>query len=565
MSMRHMKSTALAAPLMQRCLAKATHFRRQEEGAMAAPACFTILAMVVVGGIGVDLMRMERDRTMLQYTLDRAVLAAADLDQQKSPDAVVLDYLTKSGLEQYYQTPWWEAGIGFKKVQGTIETAFPTHLLRHAGVDELPLYATSRAEESIDGLEISLVLDVSGSMRSNNRLTNLKAAAKDFIDTMVANTTDGKMSISIVPYATQVSLPEELYNLYNIDTPAGADGSIYSRCVNFSASDFQTTTLSPTAPLQGTMHFTPWDTTYHDERTRYSSGPSLIRTPVCEDEPNREILPLQKDATVLKNYIESFEAGGNTSIDIGMKWGTALLDPSARPVINALTTGAGATVPADFAARPAEYNDAETVKVIVLMTDGQNTSQYYVESDHREGDSNVWFTVADDGTKIYSTLNPSTGNYYWHLQYGARWEDHPFGTGTDWYRNCDGCRWRQESGTATRLNWADLFAYTSLKYLYYGIYRDWMGTSSARSTWYYGVYDAYGNSTKNARTRAICQAAKDQGIIVYTIGFEAPSNGVAVLQDCASSDSHYFDVQGLEISDAFASIATSIRQLRLTQ
>lgn len=542
MRKRHKNTTALTSPYLRSCLSRARCFLRDESGAMAAPACFTILAMVAVGGIGVDLMRMERDRTLLQYTLDRAVLAAADLDQPKAPDAVVLDYLTKSGLEEYYQTPWWESGIGFKKVQGTIDTTFPTHLLQHAGVDELPMYATSRAEESIDGLEISLVLDVSGSMGSNSRLDNLKVAAKDFIDTMVASTTEGKMSISIVPYATQVSLPESLYDLYNIDTPADSDGNIHSRCVNFTASDFQTTTLSPTAELEGTMHFTPWDSTSRDNRTRYTN-PTLISTPVCEDDSSREILPFQKDATVLKNYIENFDAGGNTSIDIGMKWGTALLDPTARPVINALTTGTGATVPSDFSARPAEYNDSDTVKVIVLMTDGQNTSQYYVESDHREGNSNVWY---DSATRRYSTYNPSNGRYYWH-DVSSYWQTQPYGNNPE------------------RLNWADLFAYTSLKYLYYGLYRDWMGTSSARNTWYYGVYDSYGNSTKNTRTRNICQAAKDQGIIVYTIGFEAPSNGVAVLQDCASSDSHYFDVQGLEISDAFASIATSIRQLRLTQ
>ena len=41
--------------------------------------------------------------------------------------------------------------------------------------------------------------------------------------------------------------------------------------------------------------------------------------------------------------------------------------------------------------------------------------------------------------------------------------------------------------------------------------------------------------------------------------------GKAVIKDCASSDSHFFDVNGLEISDAFSSIASSIRKLRLTQ
>jgi hypothetical protein len=34
---------------------------------------------------------------------------------------------------------------------------------------------------------------------------------------------------------------------------------------------------------------------------------------------------------------------------------------------------------------------------------------------------------------------------------------------------------------------------------------------------------------------------------------------------CASSDAHYYDVEGVEITDAFASIARTINQLRLIQ
>ena len=72
-------------------------------------------------------------------------------------------------------------------------------------------------------------------------------------------------------------------------------------------------------------------------------------------------------------------------------------------------------------------------------------------------------------------------------------------------------------------------------------------------------------SAKDQRTKHVCDAAKDEGVIVYSVGFEAPSDGRRVLKGCASSDSHYYDATGLEISDAFTSIASSIRKLRLTQ
>ncbi|NRB20470.1 MAG: hypothetical protein HRU33_23795 [Rhodobacteraceae bacterium] len=536
------QTTALSRLAANRCRITLCKFAQEEDGVLIKPTIFIFLSMLAVGGIGVDLMRMERDRTELQYTLDRAVLAAADLDQTQTPAAVVLDYLTKSGLSEYYSPPTSDIGLGYRIVTSTVNTDFETHFMNFTGVGSIPIYASSTAEESIDGLEISLVLDVSGSMNSNNRLKNLKVAAKDFIDEMVANTTDGKMSISIIPYATQVSVPEALFDQYNVSTEQD-----YSHCVNFSSADFNSVALPLTTSLQGTMHFSPWYT------SNYRPSGRLVDYAVCSADADREILPLQKDAATLKAFIQNLEAWGNTSIDLGMKWATTLLDPSAQPAINALTTGADASIPVDFAARPSSYTDADTIKIVVLMTDGQNTSQYYVHEDFRSGMSDLWYNA---GANRYSSYDPNSTrsydrDYYWD-NYGT-WKDHPYGNGSS------------ESGTAVQLSYAELWARTSLKYNYKYIFGEWMGTSSAKNKYYYPVRMYYGTSTKNTRTQNICNAAKEAGIIVYTIGFEAPSGGQAVLQDCASSDAHYFDVSGLEISDAFASIATSIRQLRLTQ
>ncbi|EAQ45697.1 hypothetical protein MED193_08588 [Roseobacter sp. MED193] len=543
MTLRSKTATALPLYALRRGAQSLRAFRRDDSGVMAYPTVAFFLAMLAVGGIGVDLMRMERDRTVLQYTLDRAVLAAADLDQTQPPAVVVQDYLNKAGLGEYYQEPIVESGLGYKRVQATIDATFEAHLLRFSNGNDLPVFATSKAEESIDGLEISLVLDVSGSMNSNSRLSNLKVAAKDFIDTMVANTTDGKMSISVVPYATQVSLPDDLIDQY---TTVGENP--YSNCINFEAAEYNSASLSTLDTLERSMHFTPWGYSNRDMRTYYSS-PRLVRSPVCDERASREVLPLQKDATTLKNFIQNLSAGGNTSIDVGMKWGTALLDPSARPAISAISTGIGASVPGDFSDRPAEYSDSDTIKIIVLMTDGQNTSQYYVDDDHRDGPSGVWY---NSHYKSYSTYDSRYGGRYF-FHYNNNWYNEPYGNGSG------------QSGTAVELNYAELFARTSLKYIYRYIFYEWMNFYDARDDWYYGIYSSHGNSTKNARTRSVCEAAKAKGIVVYTIGFEAPSNGVAVLRDCASSDAHYFDVDGLEIKDAFASIATSIRQLRLTQ
>ncbi|MEM9754841.1 MAG: hypothetical protein AAF914_02550, partial [Pseudomonadota bacterium] len=69
----------------------------------------------------------------------------------------------------------------------------------------------------------------------------------------------------------------------------------------------------------------------------------------------------------------------------------------------------------------------------------------------------------------------------------------------------------------------------------------------------------------DANLRAVCDAARAEGIIVFTIAFEAPPGGQSVMQYCATSTAHYYDVEGIEISEAFASIANTINQLKLIQ
>ncbi|SPJ30813.1 TadE/TadG family type IV pilus assembly protein [Falsiruegeria mediterranea] len=559
------KKTGSIAAVGRNLSRRAQNFASDESGLITFFVLFLFVIMLAVGGIGIDVMRYERDRARLQYTMDRAVLAAADLDQSLEPEAVVREYLQKADLLQYLNSVTVTEGLGFRNVRATAESEFPTQFMHLTGVDTLSAPAASTAEESIGGVEISLVLDVSGSMNSNSRLSNLKVAAHDFVDQMVDNTEDGKLSISIIPYATQVSVTDNMMDEFNV-----SGENAHSNCINFQSNDFDSTSLNANASRPRTLHF---DTFTSAGSSRSDGRPygDLVKFPVCEADDRREILPLQKDRTTLKNFITALTARGNTSIDVGMKWGTALLDHSMNGVVTNLITDGD--IPNDFALRPHRYSDGETLKVIVLMTDGQNTSQYYLRDQYRQGNSNIWWNAEEEK---YSVYRPSTNRYYW--PHDSSWQDHPYGngtttewecTGTIYYGNCYYGSWVQETveepGTAERLAYPQLWEQTSLQYNLSRHYYPWMNDSDARDEWYYGVRSYVGSSTKDNRTQEICDAAKAQNVIVYTIGFEAPSRGLSVLKACASSDSHFYDVDGLEISDAFASIASSIRKLRLTQ
>lgn len=511
-------------------------FKRDESGVLLVFSLFIISIFLMIGGLGVDLMRAENARTNLQHTLDRAVLAASDLDQTLDPTAVVTDYFTKAGLAEHLTNVTVESGIGYRVVSANANYQLDTILMDMNNVNQLSIPSSGTAEERIDGVEISMVLDVSGSMGSNNRLTNLQSAARDFIDTVSEASEDGKLSISIVPYATQVTAGATLLNEYNVSTEHN-----YSHCVNFESADFNATGLSTSTPLQRTDHF---DVFTYSRTIGDNSDYGNDSMPVCATDSSSAILPLSKNKTVLKNAISALTAGGNTSIDIGMKWGTTLLDPGTQGVVSNLVSNGA--IHNDFQGRPTSYSSSDTLKVIVLMTDGQNTNQYFLNDAYKNGNSDVWI---DSATKRASIYKPSHYGYekYFHV-HDRRWRTTPYG---------------QSNGTAHRMTYRELWDEYSVaenltkNYGRMNRWNDW-------THWYNNVFYGVGTGTKNARLHSICEAAKDQGIIVFTIGFEAPSGGQTVLKSCASSDSHYFDVNGIEISDAFSSIASSIRKLRLT-
>ena len=505
-------------------------YRDEEDGTLLIFGVYIFVLILMVGGIGIDLMRIERDRSKLQYTLDRAVLAAADLDQELDPKAVVRDYFEKSNMDAYLGAITVDEGLGYRTVSADANAEVRTQFMHMTGLDTLSAPAIGTAEERIGTLEVVMVLDVSGSMNRNNRLVNLKVAAKEFVDKILDQSRAGSVSISIVPYATQVNAGEPLLSKF----PNVTAEHNYSHCVNFIENQYKKTDIGVTEILERTAHFDPFT---------YSESP--IAMPVCPIRAGTAIVAHTNVRQQLHDAIDAMSASGNTSIDVGMKWGAALLDPDLRPVVTGLVNDG--IVPAEFNGKPANFNDGQTLKVIVVMSDGQNTDQYFLNPSMRDTMSNVWYNAT---TGHYSVYRDNGNRFFWPTI--NDWVDWPYGN------NPDG----SEPGTAVRLSYPELYNQTSLawnaRYNYYFQGNAW-------TEYYRNAFSKRETSAKNQYTKHICGAAKDQDVIVFAIGFEAPKVGVATLKDCASSASHYFDADGLEISEAFDSVATSIRKLRLTQ
>lgn len=554
-------------------------FRREEDGTLLIYGLFIFVSMLFMTGIALDLMRFEERRTVLHATVDRAALAAADMDQTLECKAVVRDWFIKAN-----ETPPADNKISCTKndfgTEVTIDTSamMDTWFMNMFGIETLVTPAVSTAEEKVGSVEISLVLDVSGSMNSSNRLTNLKPAAKSFIDQMFDNVEPGKISMSVVTYSTQVALGPDLMKYFYT---APRTTHTYSSCLEFNSSDFSTTAMSPKSTPVGSApagsdrayvqngNFDP----FYTSLVNVNSSSTLLNCPQSSA-TNRDTLAFSGSRTALKAKIDSLVASGNTSIDLGMKWGAALLDPSMRPVASALI--AEGKVPTTFSGRPYSYTNAngtantDVLKVLVIMTDGENTTEYKLKdvgaAGYTTGLSTLYYnntaSSSYTGSNFYKRFSlfdsARSGNKYYSFYHSA-WRSAPWGSvaadisGTD---------------TTVQLTWPEVWNMMSVNWfadnIIYGAYNN----SSTRNSWRTSASNAVATSSvysnKDSLTLGVCSAAKANGVKVFTIGFDAPTAGQNLLKSCASSPAHYYLTSGSNITKVFASIANSINKLRLT-
>lgn len=506
-------------------------FARNEDGVITIFTIFIMLMMLMVGGIGVDLMQNEMRRTALQNTVDRAVLAAADLDQTSEPTAVVEDYFDKTGLREFLTEVKPDRGLNYRNVTAEAYMRSNTQFMSLLGVDSLPVPAFSQAIEDVPNVEISLVLDVSGSMRNSGRMKNLRPAAKNFIDIVLLGSAAATTSINLIPYAGQTNpgpfmfarLGGDRYGVSALDDDDGGENELFnntqlpasepagtgsdpsaryvypnvSSCLDidrFNSNDFQHDRLPSQGYYQQTAHFMNWrlatelvrdqdgNIVLFDENdevvTTGGTARSVMDWGWCPQDQN-SIIYASNNATVLKSRIDAMRMHDGTGTHYAMKWALALLNPASQPDFHEMAKPANNMIPDQFSDRPLPYEDSETVKYIILMTDGQITEQVRPKD-----------TTHIDNPKIELTDRRS-----------------------------------------------DREQLTS-------------------------------QSTNVSNFKKQCDLAKDtaRNIVIYTIAFEAPGTPETQMKYCASSDSHFFRATGkAEIAAAFSTIARQINELRLTQ
>ncbi|WP_425099741.1 pilus assembly protein TadG-related protein [Tropicibacter sp. S64] len=577
-------------------------FRAEEVGSMSYFAVAGALVMMVFGGIGIDMIHAELKRNKVQNTLDRAVLAAANVKNEMDPADTVEAYFAAMNMTDALQNVEVSQDMNNRRVKADGLVTMPSHLMGLIGVDSMQAAGTATALNGIGNVEISLVLDISNSMNAGAsgtpKIDQLKEAAKSFVDTLLpADAVDPLVSISIVPYNATVNLGPDLASYFNLE-----DAHPFSHCVTFHAADYSSTQVDTISQLDQIAHFDPYD------------GHVATEDPWCPTGNRARILPHSSDPELLKAEIDGLVANGNTAIDLGVKWGASLLDPSARPILDSMISAGQMAAPAT--PRPAAFDDTETMKFIVVMTDGQNTSQFDLKDNRKYGFSNVWVDdhgtadMSDDRYSIRVVDNPGNTSdvFLWtHLKnsdpnnafktsiYSWALNDPLYQIVSQTTSQLFNGKANPSASALTNANCnasfktcdvADAFPFTQgggpRRMTNAELYAR-MGTAGLANTYYWFAYtkgrisydtylDAYysyeeiqNGATADAYLSNVCGAAKNNGVVIYAIGVEAPPAGLAAMSDCATSPAHYYDVQGSELNQTFAAIARTLQTLRLIQ
>lgn len=345
-----------------------TNFAHDTAGDVAMIFGLMAMAMFMLIGAAVDLGRWLNARDQTVSAMDAAVIAAGRALQTNGgnkSDALAMakryyDEAVKSRLGLKSDAIRFDVTESGTAIEAIGNAYISTPFLSLAGIPELPLLRESGAENSkavmaVGGnaelnLEISMMLDVSGSMGSSNKLEDMKDAAKDLIDIVVwSDQSEYKSRVAVVPFSSAVIPPDETFYKAVTDPSWGKTKTVRSGYYN---STYKETTARCVGERESseTSDSLPGNGTW--VKKVYTSNGN------CGMDSDAKVLPMTNNKTTLKARIDELSANGNTAGHVGTAWAYYMLSPKWSSLF-------------DSASQPSAYGTAHTEKIAILMTDGE--------------------------------------------------------------------------------------------------------------------------------------------------------------------------------------------------
>jgi Flp pilus assembly protein TadG len=202
----------------------ARRFTATRRGNVAIIFALTLIPMLALTGAAIDLSRANAVKASLQAALDSTALMASKnaasltaAQVQSTAQSYFNAMFTRTDVSNVQFTASYSSDSG-SNVLVTGSADMPTDFMAIVGFKKITVIATSTAKWGSARLRVALVLDTTGSMNSDGKITALKTATKNLITQMQnAASVDGDVYVSIIPFSKNANLNPSNYNASWID------------------------------------------------------------------------------------------------------------------------------------------------------------------------------------------------------------------------------------------------------------------------------------------------------------------------------------------------------------
>jgi|GEM_PF-297651 len=586
---------------------------KRESGQVAIIFALAIIPVFAVAGFAIDFQNTIKKKQKVQLVVDSAVLAAARLKQTGASDAQV-----ELSVQQFIDAQINSMGGGFRcnaaqtrvvngveEVNSEILCSQDTTLTRVIGKEKLDFRVNSAAEYGIDKIDVAFMFDISGSMNSSSRLTNLKAAAQEAINVLLPADAPAELiedtRLAMISYNSMVNAGPYFEAIAGVPptrtythTIAGSDSGVSTDQGDLESEltiDFINTTDGRLVSEFGDDAVIALEDWRGDNRTvdNFTVGITVPRSSSLWGRVGSMRLELTGPTRRTKNdngspYSLWGDRRGSYSRNNGRKWREG--DHRLRVRAYERRNRRGAVLfdeTFDFEVARDRGRDPETKTYTLTSTcvwerDGDEKftdaapgpnaylshreAWFEEDPDHRDG--GVWKTGHSNrpdhssyrgtecraATPLGLTNNRNTLNtYVRNLTAGGGTAGH-LGVAWSWYLIAEG--WNGVfTGDSAPLPYTEPDSQKAVILMTDGEFNR-------------EIFPEQGTSDQQAR--ALCDRMKLKDVRVYAVALNAPRAGKEVLSYCATGSDYYYEPEtAADLIEAYRKIATSISDLRISQ
>lgn len=574
------------------------------------------------GGLAVDYSRAMTVKNRLGAALDATALAVAG-------QTGLTDAQMTASANAYFQANYSSAELGTpstlrishsdREVLISADSRVETLIMGIIGYDHITVSAEAQVKKSSNSLEIAMVLDITGSMLGT-RISDLKAAAIDLVNIVVwDNQAQYTSKVALVPFSNSVNVGTYAAAVRGA-VPAAK--SITGASWWFSGSTTKNisgvTKANPAVVTSNSHGFATGDTVWitgvsgmtqlnnkaytitvvnansyrlngvnSSGYSTYSSGGTARKCQVAGCE-----VVVTSSSHGFNNGDKVFitGVGGTTQINNASNttWtvanrtaNTFSLSGSTGPSYSAYTSSGSiwcTTMGCQYLAFTNADGNARVHQISTCVSERTGANAYTDAAPNTAPVGRV-YPPPSGNTCLTNTIVPMTADKTYltnqiNAMAAAGSTAGQIGTAWGWYMLSPNFAYLWPSASQPR-------AYDASELIKIAI----IMTDGAYNTAYCNgvisndVVSGNGSSSDHSNCAATngdpfdqasaqCEAMKDKGIIVYTVGFDIASSPdlVQLLSDCATDSSHaYVATDGAALRAAFRAIAVDISNLRLSR